>query len=901
MDSAPVIKEKKGISPVWTLPIIALCICGWIIYSSYQNAGIQITIFFEDATGITPGKTQVISRGIPIGTVTEIQPDLDNRRIKTVVKLDKGVAGNLMEDTLFWVVRPEISAARVQGLDTLLSGSYIGIQPGHSTISSREFIGLSSPPPISEDAPGLHLDLRANALGSIQNGSGVYYRNITIGSVTKHSLENDNSILIKLHVEPEYAHLVREGSRFCNASGVSISGKLTNLKVQVESLASLIKGGIVLHTPEALALTPAVKNGHIFKFYKDLDSATYGLNMTLQLASSTGITEGETKVIYRGLVAGVVEKIEFNEDERHTVTAHIMLDPRAGRILRQETQFWIVRPEINAEGIKNIHTLLSGPYITFIPGEGQFRKHFQILPEPPPQQPLRPGSELVLTAPESYSIHKGAPVTFKNKKVGEILGVELDAHFKNFEILIFIYEQYEKLVKPSSVFWNSSGVAFDASLSGVNITVNSLSAALSGGISFTTPEMSDMDEIEQTKEVIFFVYKNLEDALAVEPNLLPPGYRFRLQTEDPKSYNIGTKIYFKNVQVGQVIGITLSQNRKSVFIDCIIDEQYVDTINSSSRFYDLSGVSVEGSLSGISMHTGSLEAIVTGGIGFFSPEIFPPPKNHITFPLFPSKKTAESVDDIVISVRFKECKDLQQGSPVKYKGVKIGEVLDLGFAENMEEIVVYLQIMKEAQSLFRHNTKIWLEKAEASLSGIKNLKTILFGPYINVLPGIGAVKKNFIALTGPPPTPADTSGGLDIILVTPHRGSLKINSPISYRQVKIGRVVDFKLSDDFKQVLVNANIEEQYAPIVRENTRFWVASGTRIKGGLFSGITVSTESLEAMLIGGIALATPGKKEMGNPVNNNHHFNLYDKAEDGWSDWKPDIILVEEEKNTNKDI
>ena len=152
-------------SVIWILPIIALCICGWLVYSSYQNAGVEITISFDDATGIIPGKTQVMSRGIPVGLVKKILPDLDNQQIKAIVQMEQAVADHLVEDTLFWVVRAELSASSVQGLDTILSGSYISIQVGTSTTHRHEFTGLSSAPPVSPDTPGLHLQLRAEALG----------------------------------------------------------------------------------------------------------------------------------------------------------------------------------------------------------------------------------------------------------------------------------------------------------------------------------------------------------------------------------------------------------------------------------------------------------------------------------------------------------------------------------------------------------------------------------------------------------------------------------------------------------------------------------------------------------------------------------------------------------------
>lgn len=739
METTPELKKKKGISPVWILPIIALLISVWVAYTSYQNAGISIVIYFEDASGITPGKTQVVYRGIPIGSVAKLEPDLDKGRIKVLVNVDKSAEDLLVEGTRFWIVRPEISAASVQGLETLLSGSYIGIQPGISTEPAKTFAGSSSLPPIPPETPGLHVKLRAGELGSIQIGSGIYYRNIRIGSANKFDLEpGSDSVIISTYIKPEYAYLVREGSRFSNASGIHISGKLTNLDVRIESLASLMKGGIVLFTPEMLKDTKPAKNGHIFSLYKDVDSARYGIAMTLQLASSMGITEGETKLIYRGLVAGVVKKIEFNDDQRHSVTAHIMLDPRAERILRGGTRFWIVRPEISLERIENLDALLSGPFITFIPGEGPFQDHFEILPEPPPQKPLRPGSELLLTAPQSYSIHKGAPVKYKEKKVGEVLDVELNENSEKFEILVFIYRQYEQLVRPASVFWSDGGISFEANLSGVSLKSSSLNTVLNGGISFITPENGPVEQSVHTTEVEFPVYKSYAEAVAHSPLLQPEGYHFQLETVEPKPFKVGTPLYYKKIEVGKVTGFGLSPDNRTVLIDCFIEEKYADTVNSSSRFFDIGGISVKGGLSGFAVDVQSLQSIVTGGIGYFTPKEGARHNKNAVFPLYAAESEAEAFDKIQISVRFKESDNLQIGSPVKYKGVTIGKVRDLHFAENMNDILVSLLIDKEAEPFFRNGTMIWLEKAEVSLSGIKNLKSILQGSFLTLLPGSGA-------------------------------------------------------------------------------------------------------------------------------------------------------------------
>jgi paraquat-inducible protein B len=141
----------------------------------------------------------------------------------------------------------------------------------------------------------------------------------------------------------------------------------------------------------------------------------------------------------------------------------------------------------------------------------------------------------------------------------------------------------------------------------------------------------------------------------------------------------------------------------------------------------------------------------------------------------------------------------------------------------------------------------------------------------------------------------ESTDGLHIILESKHLGSLKVNSPVYYRQVKVGKVVSYNLSDTFGSVFIHVNIEERYRAIIRESTKFWKAGGVRIEGGLFSGLSVATESLEALLTGGIALATPDNSSMVSSTAGNYHFILHEKAQDEWLDWRPDIQLVEKEE------
>jgi len=895
MTEQPVTRKQRGISAVWSLPILALSICGWLLYSSYQNRGVEIIIYFDDATGIVAGKTQVIAKGIPVGLVKKLRPDLNNQRVIVAIKMEQLVVEYLVEDTLFWVVRPKLSASSIEGLDTILSGSYIGVQAGSSAVPKREFNGLPTSPPVSLDTPGLHIQLRAEKLGSIQTGTGVYYRNINIGDVEKYQLEGDDSILIDLFIEPQYSFLVRTESRFCNVSGLQISGKLPNMKIQIESLASLMRGGILLHTPEQLQDSPAAENRHIFPLYPDLESANYGLPMTLKLASGENIVEGTTKVMYRGLEAGFVKEIRVNNDEQRSVTAHILLDPRVEIILRENTQFWVVKPEISPGGIRNLQLLISGAYITFQPGGGAFNNSFEIRPEPPLQKPLRPGKKFILTSDETVSLSADSPVYFKNINVGEIIDVDLDKSGKTIRTTIFIYRQYLHLLSQKSIFWLHGDTKIKADFSGVEVSAGPLTRMLYGGVSFTTPDKLDKKKNFTPPEgKKYKLYSSYKEAAEAVPELQPPGKRFLILSDNARSMSVGTPILHKNIQIGYIADFRLTDDHQKVLIDCFVQDTFKDLVNETARFYNTSGIKVSGGFTGINVQTDSLQSVLSGGIGCINFSEGASTSPDSPYPLYDNLDEALHADEVELTVHFERTHGLKEGSPVKYKGITAGRVTKMSFAENMQIITAKVRVNKNVAQLFRTQTRLWVEEAEINLSRVRNLDTIIFGSYLAFLPGEGPQTRTFMALNSPPHTQIANQAGLGIILETSHLGSLKVGSPVYYRQVQVGQVTGSRLSPSFKKVYVFVTITSPYIAIIRENTRFWNVSGARIQGGLFSGITVSTESLEAIMKGGIALATPNNEEIGAAAEPGQHFSLYDKPDKLWLDWNPDIVLLEKE-------
>jgi paraquat-inducible protein B len=890
MDS-PVIKKKRGISPVWILPLIALSIGGWLLYTGYRDAGIAVTIHFSDAEGITAGKTQVIYRGVAVGKVEKMTVDEDLQGVNLLVNMERKAKGMLVEDSGFWVVKPEISAGRISGLETMLSGSYIAVRPGKSAMQVRRFEGLKDQPILSPDSPGLHISLRAETLYSLQKGSSVYAKNIKIGYVKGYHLAEDGSLLLDLFIEQGFSHLIQAGTRFWNASGLSFEGNLqSGFSLRMQSMAALVYGGISCGTPESLVATsPQATNGMIYQLYGNYEAAEYGLPMTLQLSSGGGIVEGKTKVMYRGLEAGVVKKISLNNDDNHSVTAEILLDPRAEPILRQGTRFWVVRPEVSIDGIRNLETIISGPHLTFMPGDGEFQDHFIVEEGAAPKPPKRSGTHFTLVAEDSGSLETGAPVLYKKMIVGEIRDIAFGAEAKSVRIGILIYDEYAHLVRQRSVFWNVSGVEVDAGLSHFNVNLSSIRAVISGGIAFINPENDSANTpLPAGEGKIFTLYESFDRAAGSVHALRPRGILVRLESSADNSVTIGSPVLYKQIPVGEVHDLALSDDHRKIVFEVLIYEKYAKLVTVHTVFYNYSGVAIDADLSGITIRAAPVAALLAGGIAFFTPENGAAIEEGHLFSLYDDYDAALHRDSITITLRLDTAEGIREKTRITCQGIEIGAIRKLGLAPDRSGIIAEGRVGKEAEHLFRETTRLRLVKPEISLSGVRHLDTVLTGSYIDITPGTGALRMDFAL---PPQSPGgDSSAGLNLILETSRLGSLNKNSPVYYRQVRVGRVTGFELSPTAQQVWVGINIHPDYANLVRNGSRFWLASGIRASWGVFSGFDLDSESMEAILAGGIAFATPDGKEMGGPAADNDHFILYEQGEKSWLDWSPEIML-----------
>ena len=167
---SPVVEpKKKGLSLVWLVPLIAILVGAGLVVRTLMERGPDITVSFKNADGIEPGKTKVRYKSVEIGVVERVELSSDLEKIHAHVRMSKSVTPLLVEDARFWVERPRVSGTNVEGLGTLLSGAFIGMDIGKSKKAERSFNGLDRPPLVTFTEPGTLFKLRARQLGSLDS------------------------------------------------------------------------------------------------------------------------------------------------------------------------------------------------------------------------------------------------------------------------------------------------------------------------------------------------------------------------------------------------------------------------------------------------------------------------------------------------------------------------------------------------------------------------------------------------------------------------------------------------------------------------------------------------------------------------------------------------------------
>lgn len=256
------LRPERRITALWLVPVAAALLVGWIGFNTWSKRGLEITIQLGQGHGLKRD-ADVKYRGIVVGQVRSIELAGDLNGILVTAVLHPQSSTLARTGTQFWVVRPQVGFAGIEGLETVVGPRYLTLLPGDGG-PQRHFVGLDDPPILEEMQPGgLDIVLEASRRGSIRSGAPVLYRQVRVGTILSVGLTSDGSgVEARAHIDRAYVQLIRPETRFWNAGGMAAQVGIRGFSFQIESFESLVSGGVAMATPPNAG--PVVRTGHRF-------------------------------------------------------------------------------------------------------------------------------------------------------------------------------------------------------------------------------------------------------------------------------------------------------------------------------------------------------------------------------------------------------------------------------------------------------------------------------------------------------------------------------------------------------------------------------------------------------------------------------------------------------------
>lgn len=335
------IETIKRWSPVWIIPIVTVFIGAWILFYHFSTQGPLVTLITVNAEGIDGGKTAIKSRNVDIGMVESVSLSEDLKQVIIKARLHKDMEKLLNKETVFWVVKPQIGREGVSGLNTLLSGAYIELLPGHSKIAESSFKLQSSAPLASADTKGLRISLESKQPNRLNTGDPVLFRGFRVGTVETSEFDPEERVMrYSLFIMDIYRGLVSNNVRFWQDSGIAFDMSSQGVRVEMASLDTLVSGGVSFDLPDGWAAGDPVKDEEEFELYSDKKSIQESLytqhdDFVLFFKESIRGLQPGAPVEFRGVRIGTVSEVPFfmpelksnDKDSNYYVPVLIRIEP----------------------------------------------------------------------------------------------------------------------------------------------------------------------------------------------------------------------------------------------------------------------------------------------------------------------------------------------------------------------------------------------------------------------------------------------------------------------------------------------------------------------------------------------------------------------------------------------
>ncbi|MDH2927070.1 PqiB family protein [Lonepinella koalarum] len=861
------IRKSRNISPFWLLPIIALIIGASLFFQIIKEQGETVRITFTSGDGLVANKTQIRYQGLQIGLVKKVNFTDDLKLVKVEASIYPEAKTVLRANTKFWLVQPNASLAGISGLDTLISGNYITLQPGDGDYK-YDFTAENGSQIVQLAEGDLLIHLLSDDLGSISQGASIFYKKMPVGKVLDYRFTKDQKqVEINVAIEKQYAHLIKKDSRFWNISGIRANMDLSGISLNIDSLQAVVRGAITFDSPEK---SDSAESEQQYTLYPDLSSAQRGIEINVTLPSENTFKVGKTEVFYQGMQVGMLTQMSDASIDSDNRTGKLLLNPSVKDILRQHSKIVIRSPKVDLINLDKLPELLRGQYLEIIAGDGEPSIEFNVLNEKELLLSQPNALQITLTAPETYGISQGQEIYYNNISIGQLVEQQVDTNGVEFKAVIL--PSYRHLIHADTQFIAASNFAISLGTDGLRMQTPAAGNWLQGGVKIINHNKQGHAKTQ------YPIYKDQESAeVGITANELKPS--LTLKTTQLPNISKGSLVLYRQYEVGKILDVRPLKDHFDV--DVAIYPKFMHLLTNNSLFWVESAAQIDITPKGISIQATPIGRSLKGAISFDNSGSG---KNTT---LYANELTAKSAGQ-VITLTATDATNLSKGMSLRYMGLTVGEIDSISLDKSNNKIIAkalinpnYMNIVAKEGSLFK------VISPEISAGGIENIDSLL-QPYIDIEVGAGKSKKQFMLYDKSTRQNNKFSNGFPIILETSDASNISSGSPVMYRGVDVGKIRNLELNNMGDRVLIYVIIDNKYAHLVRTNTQFWLSSGYTAGVG-WSGIEVNTGSVQQLLKGGISFSTPSSTVVQPQAKTNQRFLLQIRRPDDSKRWDSGVM------------
>ncbi|MFZ4777153.1 MAG: MlaD family protein [Terrimicrobiaceae bacterium] len=716
---------------------------------------------------------------------------------------------------------------------------------------------------------GPEIEIEFDSAPGIQAGkTQLIYRGVVTGTVSRvHLDKNLDTAVVGVRLKAFATGLAHEGTTFWidqPVIGITQTSGIESL-IQGNSIQARIGTGAPARHfvgSNVIPLTPLEEPS---------------ISIRLRAAKIPFLDRG-SPVYFRGVPVGEVESKMLDSNKEPFL--QIIIDKEFAHVVRSKARFWEVPAASAKFGAGMLKIDLAGLRALVLGGIS-----FDYFGEP--GENVDDGTEFELSENENAARACGAPVTISFKDglgirpgmtelrylgmpVGLVESARTDPASRTAEATVRLESGYESLLNAGSTFtlvrpW----VSFEG--------VSGLESLIAGVYIACTPGNGGPGETR-------FIGRTLSDAEGAQSGEI--GTTVTLHARDIATIGKGAPVISRGIIVGRVKEKSFDAQNQPV-LTVGIRQEFTHMLFKNSRFWRVPATSVKAGPGVINVDVAGIETLWQGGVMF---DAFEAPEGQATngsrFELFANERAARA-DSAPLQIEFTNGQGLLAGqTQLRYLGVPVGLVESVTASDG--KVTATARLEPGYEFLRRKGSIFTVIRPSISMEGVTGLEALVSGVYIECLPGPkGPLAERFQGASAQVAAAIEAEeSGFEVVVQT-RSSTISAGAPVRYRGVPVGKIIRKTLSADGRDVLLTAAIDRPYAPLLRENTKFWDVSGVRASLGFFA-IKVQTGSLESLTLGGIEFATPEGSAMGSRVKAGHVFELNAAPRREWLRWSPSI-------------